>query len=211
MRQRQINKVAMAIALLALLPIIVFLVIYSLGGGLTAFLPYSDEAQKKYVREYTDRLNSRNADIIFYQHSPNGPDNLKARRVNALTEQALNLDAFQNSSSHVLILYDLDGSLDLSVKDTQVLWDLFSNKGFRIIYLGTEHYQILAEYGIISSVPKEGTRSYITFMTKTGGHFSDAGFADDPISMPIVNGITDEQKLVYTMVMELAQKEIFWS
>ena len=202
---------AMAIALLGLLPIIVFLVIYTQGGGLTAFLPYSDEAQWKYMREYTDKLNNRNADIIFYQHSPNGPDNLKARRVNALTDQALNLDAFQDYSYHVLVLYDLDGSLDLSVRDTQVLWDLFENKGFRIIYLGTEHYQILAEYGLISSVPKEGTRSYITFLNKTGGHFSDAGFADDPISMPIVNGITDEQKLVFTMVMELAQKDIFWS
>lgn len=201
----------MGIALLGLLPIIVFIVIYTQAGGTAAFLPFSDEAQWKYMREYTDKLNNRNADIIFYQHSPNGPDNLKARRVNALNEQGLNLDMYKNCSSHALILYDLDGSLDLSVHDMQVICDLLYNKGFRIIYLGTDHYQILAEYGIIHSVPKEGTKSYISFINKTGGQFYDSGFADDPVSMPIVNGLTDEQELVFTMVMELAQKDIFWS
>lgn len=202
---------AMGIALLGLLPIIVFIVIYTQAGGTVAFLPVSGEAQWKYVREYTDKLNNRNADIIFYQHDPNGPDNLKARRVNALNEQGLNLDMYQNCSSHVLILYDLDGSLDLSVHDTQVICDLLNNKGFRIIYLGTEHYPILAEYGIISSVPEKGTKSYISLDTKNGGHLYSAGFADDPVSMPIIEGLTDEQKLVFTMVMELAQKDIFWS
>lgn len=211
MRQRQINKAAMGIALLGLLPIIAFIVIFTLGGGTTAFLPVADEAQWKYVREYTDKLNNRNADIIFYKHAPNGPDNLKARRVNALNDQGLNLDLYQDCAYHVLILYDWDGTLDLTVSDMQKIQKLMVNDGFRIIYLGTEHYQTLFEGGVISSVPKENTKSLITFYNKSGICNFDPGFADDPVSMPIVNGITDEQKLVFTMVMELAQKDIFWS
>ena len=211
MRQRQINKAAMGIALLGLLPIIAFIVIFSLGGGTLAFLPSSDAAQWKYMRDYTDKLNNRNADIIFYKHNPNGPDNLKARRVNALNDQGLSLDYYQDYAYHVLILYDLDGSLELTVSDMQKIQKLMMNNGFRIIYLGTDHYQMLYEGGVISEMPKEIKKSYITFYNKSGIRCSDNGFADDPISMPIVSGLTDEQEIVFTMVMELAQKELFWS
>lgn len=201
----------MGIALLGLLPLMVLIIIFINAGGTTAYLPFSNEAQWKYVREYTDKLNGRNADIMFYRHAPNGPDNLKARRVNALNETGLNLEMYSDCAYHVLILYDIDGSLELSFSDMLVIQDLMSNNGLRLIYLGTDHYQRLVEGGIISSVPEAGTKSYIAFYSKSGGRVTYPGFADDPVSMPITSGITDEQELVFTMVMELAQKDLLWS
>ena len=196
----------MAIAAIVLLPVLIISLVYVLGIDNVAFMPYSSEAQYKYVEDYAEKLNNRNVDIIFYQHDPNGPSNLKARRINALNDQGLNLEPFQNCSCHVLVLYDLDGSLNLSTNDIQYIYDLYNHKGFRIVYLGTSKYPLLQEYGLISSLPKEGTKSYITW-----SHYSFPGFADDPVSMPITSGLTDEEVIVYTMVMEFAQKDLYWN
>ena len=68
------NKPAMAIALLGRLPLIVIIVVFSLGGGKAALAPYSPDAQRKIMEDYTDKLNGRNADIIFYRTEPDGPD-----------------------------------------------------------------------------------------------------------------------------------------
>lgn len=199
-------KIAIAVAAIALLPVMIFSLIYVLGIDNVAFMPYSSDAQYKYVEEYTDKLNNRNVDIIFYRHDPNGPSNLKARRINALNDQGLNLDPYQNCSYHVLVLYDLDGSLELSTSDIQYVFELYNQKGFRIVYLGTDKFPLLQEYGLISSVPKAGTKSYITW-----SNYSYPGFADDPVTVPVTEGLSDEELVVYTMVMEFAQKDLYWN
>ena len=199
-------KILLAVIAIVLVPLLIFLLSYKIGIDNVSFIPESPEAQRKYVEDYMEKLNERNIDIIFYQHDPNGPSNLKARRINALNDQGLNLDLYQNCSRHVLVLYDLDGSLNLSTNDIQYIYELYSHKEFRIVYLGTSKYSLLQEYGFISSIPEAGTKSYITWT-----NYSYAGFADDPISMPITSGLTDEEVTVYTMLMEFAQKDLFWN
>lgn len=199
-------KIVIAVAAIVLFPVMLISFFYALGVDNLAFLPFSSGAQMKYVDDYVDKLNDRNVDIIFYQHDPNGPSNLKARRINALNDQGLNLDLYQNCSHHVLVLYDFDGSLNLSTSDIQYIFQLYNNQNFRIVYLGTYKYPLLQEYGLISSVPKSGTKSYITW-----SNYSFPGFADDPVSVPVSEGLTDEELVVYTMVMEFAQKDLYWN
>ena len=120
----------------------------------------------------------------------------------------LKLDQY-NNPYHVLVLNDLDGKLGLTVEEIQAIIRLYDS-GFRIIYLGSG-FARLAEYGVISDVPKAGTKSTFTFKHGGNGRFIADGFADDPISMPISDGLTDEEVIIYTMVMELAQKDIYWT
>lgn len=199
-------KIAIAIAAIVLLPTIFICLAYALGIDNLAFLPGSSGLQTKYVDDYVEKLNNKNIDIIFYQHDPNGPASLKARRINALNDQGLNLDRYQNCSHHVLVLYDLDGSLELSTSDIQYVFELYNKKDFRIVYLGTDKFPLLQEYGLVSTVPKAGTKSYITW-----SNYSFPGFADDPVSVPVTDGLTDEELIVYTMVMEFAQKDLYWN
>jgi len=202
-------RTGVIIALLVLVPAIVVTIMYVQGMDKSALIPFSRNAQVDYVEQYTDKLNARNADIIFYKKDPIGPSNFKARRVNALNDLGLKLDQY-NNPYHVLVLNDLDGGLNLTVSEIQTIIKLYDG-GFRIIYLGTSEFARLAEYGIISDVPKAGTKSTITFKHGGNGRFIADGFADDPISMPISDGLTDEEVIIYTMVMELAQKDIYWT
>ena len=203
------NKTAMAIALLGLLPIIVIIVVFSLGGGKAAMAPFSPDAQRKIMEDYTDKLNNRNADIIFYKRDPDGPSNLKARRINALNDQGLDLARYGSYDYHVLIINELDGSLRLSIEELQTVNKLLKEKNFRIVYLGSKFRQ-LVDNSIISDLPSEGTKSILTFYDKHGAKFSDSKFADDPIGMPIV-GLDRNQEILYTAIEELANKDLFWS
>ena len=201
----------MGIALLAILPAIIFIFIWAAGGS----KEMSPELQQKTMQEYTEKLNQRNADIIFYQKDPIGPANLKARRVNALNDQGLALNLFSDKAFHVIILDDLDGSLALKDQDIQKLKDLLLNHHFRIIYLGTAHYYKLVQGGLLSQGMnhKEGTKSYLTFYSKTNMQTSVEGtaFADDPAVMPIKSGLTDEETLIYTVIVELGRKDLYWT
>ena len=203
-----LRRLIMGIALLAILPAIIFIFIWSAGGSKVM----SPELQQKTMQEYTEKLNQRNADIIFYQKDPIGPANLKARRVNALNDQGLALNLFSDKAFHVIILDDLDGSLVLKDQDIQKLKDLLINKAFRIIYLGSAKYKKLVSEGIFLSnmSHKEGTKSYITFYNRSHIHSCMEGFADDPVSMPLT-GLDDEKTVVYTAVMALSKDELYWS
>ena len=101
----------------------------------------------------------------------------------------------------------------LTDSDYEVIKDLLENKGYRIIYLGTRLYPELRNAGIISSVPPEGTKSYIVFCNSSGMKSGRGGFADDPILLPgnVEEDLTKNEVIVYTMMMELAQKDIYWS
>lgn len=171
------------------------------------------ESQEKLMSRYTEQLNARNADIIFYKKDPNGPANLKARRVNALNDTGLALNLYTSASAHVLILNDMDSSLNLSDQDIAKIKELQKSKGFRIIYLGKAQYKRLVSEEILTwnSSHDENTLSYIAFYNKNMAKSGSDGFADDPVSMPIVDGLTDEQKLVYTVIVELAQKDLYFS
>ena len=73
-----LRRLIMGIALLAILPAIIFIFIWSAGGSKVM----SPELQQKTMQEYTEKLNQRNADIIFYQKDPIGPANLKDLLIN---------------------------------------------------------------------------------------------------------------------------------
>lgn len=205
------NRIVITIVLIIVVPAMVFIIMMSLTGRSSKQL--SEEARVKYVRDYTEKLNSRNADIMFFRQDPAGPDNLKARRVNALNDQGLALNLYSDRAYRVLILNDLSGSLTLNDQEIQTLKDLIENKGFRVIYLGSAKYQKLLAEGVIpaNAKHKEGTKSYITFVNKSHARCSMDGFADNPVSMPITSGLTDEQVIIYTAVMELSLKDLFWS
>ena len=203
------NKTAMAIALLGLLPLIVIIVVFSLGGGKAALAPYSPDAQQKIMEDYTDKLNGRNADIIFYRTEPDGPDNLKARRVNALNSQGLGMERYTNCDYHVIIINELNGSLNLTTEELQKLCSLMNDDGFRIVYLG-KNFQQLYDNSIIGELPRSGAKSCICFYNKHGIRFSGGGFADDPAAMPIT-GLDDNREILFTAIEELANMDLYWS
>lgn len=175
----------------------------------------SPELQQKTMQEYTEKLNQRNADIIFYQKDPIGPANLKARRVNALNDQGLALNLFSDKAFHVIILDDLDGSLALKDQDIQKLKSLLLNDHFRIVYLGTMHYNQLVQGEILSRSANhvDGTKSYLTYVNNKNMRSSveGAAFADEPLAMPITSGLTEEETIIYTVIVELGRKDLYWT
>ena len=205
------NRIVVAIALMVIVPLIVVLIVISSFGGNKQM---NETAQHKKMAEYTEKLNERNADVIFYRKDPIGPDNLKARRVNALNDQGLALNLYSDKVFHVLILYDLDGSLTLSEQDIDKLKELLA-KHFRIVYLGTAHYNQLTKEDIStkSLAHKEGNKTYLTFYSNSNIRSCVEGtaFADDPMTMPITSGLTEEEKIVYTVIVELGRKDLFWN
>ena len=206
-----LRRLIMGIALLAILPAIIFIFIWAAGGS----KEMSPELQQKTMQEYTEKLNQRNADIIFYQKDPIGPANLKARRVNALNDQGLALNLFSDKAFHVIILDDLDGSLALKDQDIQKLKDLILNHHFRIVYLGTMHYNQLVQGEILSRNANhvDGTKSYLTYVNNKNMRSSVEGktFADEPTTMPITSGLTEEETIIYTVIVELGRKDLYWT
>lgn len=212
MRDNVRARVIMAIALLVIVPwVIVIMITSSFGSG----KEMNAVTQQKRMEEYVEKLNQRNVDVIFYNRDPIGPSNLKARRVNALNDQGLALNLYSDKAYHVIILDDLDGSLNLRDQDIQKLKDLLNNHYFRIVYLGTMHYNQLVAGEILtkSMNHKDGTKTYITFVNKNNmrSNVEGSAFADDPLTMPITSGLTEEETIVYTVIVELAHKDLFWS
>ena len=206
-----LRRLIMGIALLAILPAIIMIFVWASGGSKVM----SPELQQKTMQEYTEKLNQRNADIIFYQKDPIGPANLKARRVNALNDQGLALNLFSDKAFHVIILDDLDGSLALKDQDIQKLKDLILNHHFRIVYLGTMHYNQLVQGEILSRNANhvDGTKSYLTYVNNKNMRSSVEGktFADEPTTMPITSGLTEEETIIYTVIVELGRKDLYWT
>lgn len=205
------NRIIAAIALFLIVPAIVLIFAVSFGGN----KDMGEAAQKKNMENYTEQLNQRNADIIFYDKNPIGPANLKARRVNALNDQGLALNLYSDKDFHVIILDDLDGSLSLTDQDIQKLKNLMMNQHFRVIYLGSAHYNKLVQGGLLTKGMnhKEGTKSYLAFYSKNNSRTEVEGtaFADDPMTMPIKSGLTEEEKLIYTVIVELGRKDLYWT
>ncbi|MBR5181649.1 MAG: hypothetical protein IKW88_05295 [Clostridiales bacterium] len=205
-------RIIMAIALLVIVPwVIVIMITSSFGSG----KEMNAASQQKRMAEYVEKLNQRNVDVIFYKKDPIGPDNLKARRVNALNDTGLALNLYSDRAFHVIIFDDLDGSLFLNDQDIQKLKDLLNNKHFRIVYLGTMHYKQLVDNEILikNANHKDGNKTYLTFYSKNNirSNVEGTAFADDPMTMPITSGLTEEQTIIYTVIVELAHKDLYWS
>ena len=206
-----VRRVIVGIALLAIIPAIVMIFVWSFGGNKAM----GEEAQKKSMMEYTEKLNQRNADIIFYKKDPIGPSNLKARRVNALNDQGLALNLFSDKAYHVIILDDLDGALSLNDQDIQKLKKLLLEQHFRIVYLGTMHYNQLVAGEILTKSANhvDGTKTYLTYVNKNKmrSNIEGKAFADEPLTMPITSGLTDEEVIIYTVIVELGRKDLYWN
>lgn len=56
-----LRRLIMGVALLAILPAIIMIIVWSAGGSKVM----SSELQQKTMQEYTEKLNQRNADIIY--------------------------------------------------------------------------------------------------------------------------------------------------
>ena len=115
----------------------------------------------------------------------------------------------------MIILDDLDGSLALKDQDIQKLKDLILNHHFRIVYLGTMHYNQLVQGEILSRNANhvDGTKSYLTYVNNKNMRSSVEGktFADEPTTMPITSGLTEEETIIYTVIVELGRKDLYWT
>ena len=212
MRDNVRARVIMAIALLVIVPwVIVIMITPSFGSG----KEMNAVTQQKRMEEYVEKLNQRNVDVIFYNKDPIGPSNLKARRVNALNDQGLALNLYSDRAFHVIILDDLNGSLNLRDQDIQKLKDLLNSQHFRIVYLGTAHYNQLVQSDILTRNinHKDGTKTYLTYINKNNmrSFIEGAAFADEAMTMPITSGLTEEETIVYTVIVELAHKDLYWN
>ena len=205
------SRIIMIIALIVLVPGLVTIMVLSLGGN----AGNTEAAQRKRMQEYVEMFNGRNVDLIFYKKDPVVPENLKARRVNALNDQGLALNLYSDKAYHVMILDDLDGSLSLNDQDIQKLKSLLFNQHFRIVYLGSMHYNQLVQGEILTKNAnhKDGTKTYLTYYNKSNMRSMVEGtaFADDPMTLPVTEGLTEEQKVIYTVIVELARKDLYWS
>lgn len=205
------TRIIIAVACMAIIPLIVVLFALSFGGNKAM----NEEAQRQGMLKYAEQFNQRNVDLIFYKKDPIGPENLKARRVNALNDQGLALNLYSDKAYHVLILDDLDGSLSFNDQDIQKLKKLLIDQHFRIVYLGSMHYNQLVQGEILSrgTNHKDGTKTYISFYNKSNMRSMIEGnaFADDPAVMPITSGLTEEETVIYTVIVELARKDLYWT
>ena len=205
------SRIILIIALIVLIPGLVMIIVFSMGGNAGD----TEQAQRMRMQEYVDKFNQRNIDLIFYKKDPIVPDNLKARRVNALNDQGLAMNLYSDKAYHVIIFDDLDGSLSLNDQDIQKLKDLLINQHFRVVYLGTMHYNQLVQGEILNKGAnhKDGTKTYLTYynQNKMRSTVEGTAFADDPMMLPITSGLTDEQKIIYTVIVDLAHKDLYWT
>lgn len=205
------SRIILIIALIVLIPGLVMIIVLSMGGNAGD----TEQAQRMRMQEYVDKFNQRNIDLIFYKKDPIVPDNLKARRVNALNDQGLAMNLYSDKAYHVIIFDDLDGSLSLNDQDIQKLKDLLINQHFRVVYLGTMHYNQLVQGEIFNKGAnhKDGTKTYLTYynQNKMRSTVEGTAFADDPMMLPITSGLTDEQKIIYTVIVDLAHKDLYWT
>lgn len=205
------SRIILIIALIVLIPGLVMIIVLSMGGNAGD----TEQAQRMRMQEYVDKFNQRNIDLIFYKKDPIVPENLKARRVNALNDQGLAMNLYSDKAYHVIIFDDLDGSLSLNDQDIQKLKDLLINQHFRVVYLGTMHYSQLVQGEILNKGAnhKDGTKTYLTYYTqnKMRSTVEGTAFADDPMMLPITSGLTDEQKIIYTVIVDLANKDLYWT
>ena len=205
------SRIILIIALIVLIPGLVMIIVLSMGGNAGD----TEQAQRMRMQEYVDKFNQRNIDLIFYKKDPIVPDNLKARRVNALNDQGLAMNLYSDKAYHVIIFDDLDGSLSLNDQDIQKLKDLLINQHFRVVYLGTMHYNQLVQGEILNKGAnhKDGTKTYLTYYTqnKMRSTVEGTAFADDPMMLPITSGLNDEQKIIYTVIVDLAHKDLYWT
>lgn len=199
--------VAFGIAIVAVA--VVLIVVF----GTKAFSQNSDGAGQDKMQQYIEELNNRNADIMFYKYLPEGLEGLNARRVDFMSSGVLESASYKNCAYHVLILYDLDGKLTLSPDELEIVSYLLLQKRYHIIYLGTDLYPQLLSAGIITKKPLEGTTSIHLHLNHNDALMTSEGFADDPGSIPrnVRNELTDNQKIVYAMVIELAKTGIYWN
>ena len=205
------SRIILIIALIVLIPGLVMIIVLSMGGNAGD----TEQAQRMRMQEYVDKFNQRNIDLIFYKKDPIVPDNLKARRANALNDQGLAMNLYSDKAYHVIIFDDLDGSLSLNDQDIQKLKDLLINQHFRVVYIGTMHYNQLVQGEILNKGAnhKDGTKTYLTYYNQNKMRSTVEGnaFADDPMMLPITSGLTDEQKIIYTVIVDLAHKDLYWT
>ena len=202
------NRITISIISALALVVAIFLVFINRN----AIQKSNKAAEEHYVREYTEKLNDRNADIMFYKHDPVGPEGLRSRRINTLDYSYIEDPTNGSFSYHVIVLYDLDDSLELSVSELNALNNLTSGRSYRIIYLGTKLYPELAEYDIIYGIPKDGTKSYFSFYKNKSRHDFEA-FADKPTLVPpdVSAELSEDEIIVYSAVFEMATKDLYWS
>jgi hypothetical protein len=194
-----------ALPLALLLVIVIIAVCVKCIGGA---VPMTLEDQWDYYNNYVGKVNDRHYDIMFYRTVNNGPEALNARTVNSL-----NITSSPGCQGHILILNDINGSLFLSDEDLTAIAGLLKDHGYRIVYLGTSKFQWLVEAGIISSIPPEGTKSVITWYDSSNIQNTRNGIADDTIDLPqlVEQSIRPEQVPVYTLIMELGLRDIYWT
>lgn len=199
-----------AATIVTALTVVVVIVVALKGVG--GVVPLTLEDQWEYTRDYTQKVNDHNYDIMFYMTMPNGPDNLQARTVYSLDPQVLSTPGV-NYNGHLLILNDISGTLFLSESDLDAIHVLLTDYGCRVIYLGTNQFQQLYQADIISSVPPEGAASVMVWYDHSGVRSTRSGIADDPAKlMPLVEQeIRPDQVPVFTLIMELGTMDLYWS
>lgn len=168
---------------------------------------WKEEAQK--VTDAIDYIDSRNYDIMFYGESLPGPSTFVARHVFNLQEEFMYPpEEYASCAGKVLIINDPKGELAMTQDQLRIVFRMMTEDNYVVVYLGSALLEPMQKMGFFFKSYAPSTRSVILWNSGADYEF---GFADQANIVPEVvrQGLTDEQKSIYTMIMKIASEKYF--
>ena len=166
---------------------------------------WREQAQK--VVDAVDYMNNARCDIMYYGEDLNGPQSLRVRHIYDFEQESLAAPAgTPEHDKHMIIVNDPNNNIPISKDQWLRLLDLIQHEGYVIVYLGAAQLPVMQEVGFFFDVYPASTHSIVFW---DGGAQKDIGFADTYSRIPevVAESLTSEQKPVYTMIVQMAEKK----
>ena len=200
-----------------------FMAIVGFVGMLVAMIfmaqIFGDKESKRdrawnYVKDYAEKVNDRNYDIMYYGSEMGLPVNFKARRIFNFEDFSIESeDAPEGHVGHLLILFDPYDEYFLSDDQVAVISDLYETHGFRIIAIGDGKIRMLENGGLLEQGTAEKYDSVMFWKKSDKGRSTAPGIADGNELVPYEVEQEIDKKYVpaYQLLIELGSKDLYWN
>lgn len=165
----------------------------------------SSKGQKEAFRKQVEKVNEYNYDIMYYGEDIKMPDGLKARRIETLSPHEFDPDDMTSSfTGKMLIINDPDGQIKIDDDTWKLIFKLYDEDDYTVIYLGSSQFENMAEAGFVFDANDMNFNS-VLFMDS--GSYKREGIADSSEYLPyIIEKDLDPMQLqFYRTISELAK------
>ncbi len=165
----------------------------------------------EYVEKYVSDFNAKNLDVMFYGMDPAevAPPTLKARQIDNIEDAQYSGSGF---SGRMLVVCDQRSNLIIQPEQMKLINQMIDGGNFYFVYLGDIKLDMLKEAGIVSGQTPAGMKSVLEYKSSTRRGGANA-IADECLLLPIAirtGGLSDDELPVYSFIVEMATKELYW-